>query len=199
MPHPDLVSASRERFDAVPRRIAIVGNSGAGKTTLARALARRLGLSHVELDALYHEPGWTPASLENFRERTAGAVAGEAWVADGNYSQVRDLVWGQADTLVWLDYPLPFMLARLTRRTFRRLKTREELWNGNREEWRNHFFSTDSLFLWTIKVHRRRRREYPEAFRRPEHAHLNVLRFRSAQQTQAWLDALPNYAAAPAR
>jgi adenylate kinase family enzyme len=181
----------------VPRRIAIIGNSGAGKTTLARTLAQRLGLAHVELDALYHERGWTAASLETFRERTVRAVAVEAWVADGNYSQVRDLVWGQADTLLWLDYPLPFILARLTRRTFRRLRTREELWNGNREEWRNHFLSTDSLFLWAIKVHRRRRREYPQHLKRPEYTHLRVLRFRTAGQTQTWLDALPEYAATP--
>jgi adenylate kinase family enzyme len=191
--------ATHSSQERVPRRIAIVGNSGAGKTTLARTLAQRLALSHVELDALYHERGWTPATLENFRERAAAATAVDAWVLDGNYSQVRDIVWGQADTLIWLDYPLPFMLARLARRTFRRLRTREELWNGNREEWRNHFFSKDSLFLWTIKVHRRRRREYPQHLQQPEHAHLNVLRFRTANETQRWLDALPNYTAEPSR
>lgn len=185
--------------EAVPRRIAIVGNSGSGKTTLARELARRLGLKHVELDALYHEAGWTPATPEAFRERTASALDTGAWVADGNYGQVRDLVWGGADTLIWLDYPLPFILLRLTRRTFRRLSTREELWNGNREQWRNHFLSTDSLFLWAIKVHRRRRREYPQHLCRPEYAHLHVLRFRSSGETEAWLRILPHRAAAPAR
>ncbi len=89
------------------RRIVVVGTSGSGKTTMAARLAEGLGLPHVELDAIHWGPGWTPLAVEEFRERTAEALAGEAWSTDGNYSGVRDIVWSRADTLVWLDYALP--------------------------------------------------------------------------------------------
>jgi len=101
------------------RRIVVVGTTGSGKTTLAGELARRLEVPHVELDALHWEPGWTEAPTDLFRERVTHALSGEAWVADGNYSAVRDIVWSRADTIVWLDYSLPTMLYRLARRTFR--------------------------------------------------------------------------------
>jgi shikimate kinase len=114
-------------------RIVVVGTTGSGKTTLAGELAQRLEVSHVELDALHWEPHWVEAPIEIFRERVVHAVSGEAWVTDGNYSAVRDIVWSCADTIVWLDYSLPTILYRLARRTFRRIFTREELWNGNKE------------------------------------------------------------------
>src|SRR6476659_9383882 len=53
------------------QRIAVVGTSGSGKTTLARQLSGRLGLAHVELDALHWDPGWAPTPAEVFRRNDA--------------------------------------------------------------------------------------------------------------------------------
>ena len=61
------------------------------------------------------------AETDVFRARVAAAIARPTWVADGNYSKVRDLVWARADTVVWLDYPLPVVVARLVRRTLTRM------------------------------------------------------------------------------
>lgn len=173
------------------RRIVVVGTTGSGKTTLARRLAGRLGLPHVELDALYWDPDWTPAPTEVFRERTAHALAVDACVVDGNYQAVRDIIWRRAEMVVWLDYSLPVIMRRLAGRTFRRLLTREELWNGNHERWRDHFLSRDSLFLWALQTYRRRRREFPVLLKRPEYAHLQVVRLRSPGAAQRWLAGLP--------
>ena len=78
------------------------------------------------------------------------ATAHHRWVADGNYRAVRDLVWSRADTIIWLDYPLIVNLWRLTRRNIVRIATGAELYHGNRESFRTHFLSRDSLYLWAL-------------------------------------------------
>lgn len=172
------------------KRLVVVGITGSGKTTLARALADRFGYSHIELDALHWDPNWTPAPREVFRARVAEALRAENWVADGNYSGVRDLVWGAADTLIWLDYPLRVTLSRLLRRTLRRGITGEVLWNGNREQL-TFLFTKDSLVLWALQTHPRYRREFPVHLARPEFAHLQVIRLGSPRATEAWLSMVP--------
>lgn len=172
------------------RRIAVVGTSGSGKTTLAQQLALRLGIPHVELDALHWGPNWTPTPLEAFRERTAQALSGEAWTTDGNYSAVRDIVWSRAETVVWLDYSLPVILGRVIRRTLRRSVMREELWNDNRERFWRAFCGRDSIILWTLHSYRRRRREYPILFRQLEYTQLSVVHLRSPRASRDWLNAL---------
>src|ERR1700744_2942266 len=92
----------RSRF---VRRISVVGTSGAGKSTVGRRLALGLGVPFVELDSIYHQPGWVPLTAEEFRRRVAEAAAGDGWVIDGNYSKARPLVWARADTVVSLDLP----------------------------------------------------------------------------------------------
>jgi adenylate kinase family enzyme len=173
-----------------PRRIVVVGTTGAGKTTLARQLAARLELPHIELDALHWDPGWAEAPLEVFRQRVVHALHGDAWVVDGNYGKARDLVWGRAELVVWLDYTLPLVLWRLLRRSLRRSLMREELWSGNRERLSHHFFSRDSLFVWALRTYRRRRVEIPMLFSRPEYAHLALVRLRSPREARRWLTGL---------
>jgi adenylate kinase family enzyme len=172
------------------QRILILGNAGAGKSTLARQLAELLDLRHTELDALYWDPGWRPAPLAVFRERIDQVTQADRWVLDGNYGKVRDLLWARADTLVWLDYPLPVTLWRLFRRTLRRVFGGEELWNGNRERFADQFLSKDSLFLYLLKTHRRRRADLERQFAGGAYPHLVKVRLRSPRETTEWLRTL---------
>ena len=171
----------------IGQRINVVGVPGSGKTTLARQLADCLNVPHIELDALHWEPDWEEAPVAIFRARVAAALSKPAWVVDGNYSKARDVVWVRADTIIWMDYTLSVILIRLFRRTLRRIITQQELWNGNRENWRTAFFSRDSLLLWTIKAYPRRKREYPQLFKQPEYAHLAVVRLPSPRTATQWL------------
>lgn len=168
------------------RCIAIVGTSGSGKTTLACQLAQRLNIKHIELDALSWDANWINIPTEIFRERVAHALKDDAWIVDGNYSGVRNMVWGRADTVVWLDYSFRIILWRLLRRTLARIVQRQELWNGNRETWRR-FFSRDSILLWAIQTYQRRRREYSALMGKSEYAHLNFIRLSSPHATRDWL------------
>ncbi len=169
------------------RRIAVIGTTGSGKTTLARELSTRLGIPHVELDALNWGPHWTEVPIDVFRENIATALRGEVWVVDGNYGKVRELIWTRADTVVWLDFSLPVILRQLASRTIRRVVTQEELWSGNRERLRSAFFARNSLFVWALSTYRRRRREYPVLLSQPEFAHLTVMHLRSPREMEVWL------------
>jgi adenylate kinase family enzyme len=174
-----------------PHRIVVVGTSGSGKTTLASRVAQRLGIPHVELDALHWGPNWTPVPVEVFREGVTQALSGDAWATDGNYSRVRDIVWGRADTVVWLDYSLPVVMGRVVWRTLRRTVRGEELWGGNHERFGEAFWGRDSIVWWAWRSYRRRKREYPVLFSQPEYVHLKVIQLNSPRAAQAWLESLP--------
>jgi len=175
------------------RRVSVIGTTGSGKTTFARALGAVIGAPHVELDALFWEAGWKMAELETFRARVRSAISGERWVVDGNYraAGALELIWSRADTVVWLDYPLPFVLSRLLRRIVARIRDGAELWpgTGNRETVRNSFFTRDPLPWFAVRTHRGRRRRLSEVLARPEFAHLAVHRFREPPEAERWLEA----------
>ncbi len=177
------------------RRIAIIGVTGSGKTTLAGQISNVLHIPHVELDSLHWGPNWTMAETGVFREQVRQALAYDEWVTDGNYSKARDIIWGRADTIVWLDYKLPVILWQLLIRTLRRIITREVLWNSNRETWTGALIGKDSLLRFAIQTHPKHRKIYPQAFKQPENAHLQVIRLKSRGETHRWLAELNNRAA----
>src|SRR5205823_633514 len=161
---------------SMSRKIVVKGASGSGKSTFAAALAERLDLPYIELDALNHGPGWTQASPAELRARLVAALSGlNGWIVDGNYeSKLGTWLLDEAELIVWLDLPLGLKLRRLWRRTLPRIRDRQPLWNGNVETWRGAFWGHDSLFAWAIRSHFRNRRLWP-----PLLAGRNVVRLRS--------------------
>ena len=166
------------------RKVAVIASaSGNGKTTLGREIAQRLRVPFVELDALVHGPGWVETSDDDLRAQLEPIVRSDGWVIDGTYEhKLGDLVLGSADVVVWLDLPIRVWLPRLVRRTSRRLRGRERLWNGNSESLKSAVWGRESLFVWALRSHFRRRRELPLAL-----ASRRVIRLRTSAEVERFL------------
>jgi adenylate kinase family enzyme len=168
------------------RKVAVTASaSGNGKTTVGRELAHRLRVPFVELDALVHGPNWVEAPDDELRRLLDPVLAGDGWVIDGGYRRkIGDLVLEQADTIVWLDLSMRVWLPRLARRTVRRLRGHEEIWNGNRETLRGAVWGRDALIPYAIRSHHSRRRRYPV-----ELAPYPVVRLRTLAEVDRFLSA----------
>jgi len=141
------------------------------------------------MDALFWKPDWVETPDEELFAQVDRQTDQPTWVLDGNYSRTRPIVWPKADTVVWLDYPFLVIFGQLLKRTFRRVLTKEPMWGGCVESWRV-MFSKDSILVWCMTTHRRRKKNYPRALAKPEHAHLTFVHLRSRRQTKRWLASL---------
>jgi hypothetical protein len=177
---------------ACPCKIAIVASaSGNGKTTLGRRLGRCLGVPFVELDALVHGPGWRETPDGELRTTLAPILAGPGWVIDGAYERkLGSAVWDAAELIVWLDLPVMVWFPRLVRRSARRWRGGERLWNGNRETLRGLIGGLDGLFPYAFRAHWSRRRAWPRLL-----ARYRVVRLRSTRAVRDWTAALARAAA----
>jgi adenylate kinase family enzyme len=169
------------------RRVAIIASaSGNGKTTLGRAVAQKLGVPFVELDALVHGPDWQETSDEDLRRQIEPVLRQEGWVIDGTYlRKLGTIVLDSADIVVWLDLPTRTWLPRLLRRSARRLSGREPMWNDNKESLKSVFWGRESLFGYALTQQPMRRREWPRTL-----ARYPVVRLRSQAEIERWLAGL---------
>jgi adenylate kinase family enzyme len=161
-------------------RISIVGTSGSGKSTLGKAIATRLGLPFIELDAIRHQANWVELPDPQFLARVKEITDTEAWVIDGNYSAVRSLVRSRATQIVWLDLPRWQVMIQVLWRSISRVVLRTELWNGNRERLRSLFHPEHPIW-WAYNTYDRRKREYEGAL------DPRWVRLRSHEEARHWL------------
>lgn len=164
------------------------GVTGSGKTTLARRIAQITGIPWHSVD---DEVGWLPDWVERPREEQRALVSriatSEEWVLDTAYGHWRDLVLPRTELIVALDYPRLTSLTRLTRRTMRRVLTREVACNGNTESLRQAL-SSRSIVAWHFRSFARKRRQITAWQADPSAP--PVVRLESPRSTEQWLAAL---------
>lgn len=167
-----------------PHRVVVAGTSAAGKTTLAARIGDVLAVRHVEIDALFHGPAWTPR--ETFAAEVDAFSAEPSWVTEWQYPAVRALLAARADLLVWLDLSRATVMRQVVRRTVRRRLRRQVLWNGNIEPplW-TVFTDAEHIVRWAWSTHHQTAQRVTALHR--QRPGLVVVRLTDYEAAQQWL------------
>jgi adenylate kinase family enzyme len=143
-----------------------------------------LNVPHVEIDSLYHGPGWSPRPT--FADDVLRFVAESEWVTEWQYDQVRALIAERAELMVWLDLSRSRVLQQVIRRTVQRRLRRQELWNGNQEQplW-TVFSNREHIVRWAWSTHHATAdRMHALLEQRPG---LDVVRLENRSAVQRWI------------
>jgi adenylate kinase family enzyme len=163
------------------RRILVIGNSGGGKSTLARKLGEKLGLPVIHLDVLFWKPGWVESEREDYLDRVMAALAAPGWICDGQFTSSFHLRMPLADTIVWIDQPRALCLFRAIWRavTYRR-GGRPDMAEGCREKIDFDFYR----YIWTFD---REKAPEIEGALAAHGAHARVVRLKSDREIADFL------------
>lgn len=172
------------------RRINVVGTSASGKSTFARTLAAKLGLSYIELDNLFWLDNWQESPDAEFFDKIHTAIdqAKDGYVIDGNYTRSIPVKWAEIDSVIWIDLPFHLNLYRSVRRALQRTMSKQPLWsNSNNTESFSQVLSRDSIILWMMKTHQKNRQHYLKLMHAPEYQHIHWIRLRSPREIDTFL------------
>jgi adenylate kinase family enzyme len=185
-------------FEQISRceRINIVGASGSGKSTFARALAKVLNLPYYELDQLFWKSAWEESSDDELFRKVHDVTSQPRWILDGSYTRTAPIKWKQVELVIWLDPSLARTILQVTKRTLYRSLTQQEIWpgTGNRESLRKAFLSKHSIIWWAITTHRNNRRRYTSIMSSPAYSHIPFMRLNSRTDVASFLKGLRDVA-----
>jgi adenylate kinase family enzyme len=130
------------------KRVMIVGQPGAGKSTLARAVGAATGLPVVHMDKIHWMPGWQERPVEDKAAMARAEELKDEWVFEGGFSRSWPHRLGRCDTLIWLDLPLSLRAWRVFKRTIRDYgRTRPDLPENCPEQFSGEFWG----WIWKTR------------------------------------------------
>ncbi len=89
----------------IPKKIAIVGNAGSGKTTLAFQLQKQFKLPLYHLDQYSWKPNWQRINFEQFQAIHGELCEKDKWIIEGSYIKIVYSRVFHADMIIFLDMP----------------------------------------------------------------------------------------------
>jgi adenylate kinase family enzyme len=173
-------------------RVIIYGTSGSGKSTFAAALAKARNVACIELDLINWRPGWVgrnATDLEGFIADVRAAISADAWVATGAYSRVREMMWGRATDVVYLDLPRNVIMGQVIKRSLQRASSGEDVFPGCKENW-GRLLTAEHPIRWAWSTYYRRREIFETLIKEPANAHLRIHRCTSRAEVAAKLHEL---------
>lgn len=130
------------------KKVAIFGNAGGGKSTLAKRLAEITRLPLYPLDTMQYRAGGGEIPRDEFLTAHSGLLGRDEWIIDG-FGTV-DTAWerfSEADTLIHVDLPLARHYWWVTKRLVKGLYAVPEGWPENSPMWRSTMSSYRVLWL----------------------------------------------------
>jgi len=101
------------------KKIYIVGNVGAGKTTFSKKLSKKLGIQHYEVDAIVHkstENGRVKQSVEEQIIEFENINKNASWIIEGTYRSSCKYLLEKADKIIFLDPSIKVRKYRIIKR-----------------------------------------------------------------------------------
>lgn len=168
------------------KRIAVFGNAGGGKSTLARELSALTGLPLYVIDKMRWKEGGDPVPREEFLEAHVKLLDESEWIVDG-FDTV-ELAWerfARADTLVHVDLPVRTHYWWVTKRFLKGLFRDPPGWPKGSPLWAStkQSYRVIGACNKTLTPKYRQYVENAAATKR-------VYRLRSAGETERFLDAI---------
>ena len=171
------------------KRILIIGANGAGKTVLAKKLASHYNIKLIELDRLFWKPKWEKPTREEFYENVKKELSSyKEWIVDGNYySNVSELVWKNANVIIWLDYNIGLVSRRVIARTIKNIVYKRKLFDNNYDSFKRMITPKDSIVVWSLKTFKSKRRKYSVLYEKHSDDEVKFYRFRKPGETEEFL------------
>ena len=168
-------------------RILIIGCPGAGKSTLARQMAQKLGIPLVHLDAMFWLPGWVERDKGEFDGLLLEELTKPNWIIDGNYSRTLATRLEYCDTVIFLDFSTAACLCGVLKRVLsNRGKVRADMGPGCPERF-------DFKFLQYVRNFRRTSRDKLMAKLEAASPRVKPIVLRNRRQVTAFLASLPTH------
>lgn len=164
-------------------RVAVIGNAGGGKSTMARRLGAARNLPYHALDLIQWRPGWQPVAQHEYDARHDAIVAGERWIVDGfgDMASIERRL-AAADTIVFVDHRLPIHLWWATKRQIRSLFAGRADGPAGCAMWRK----TVPLYWMIWSIHRTLRPQLLEKIAAAKRAGIAVHHLRSPRELAAF-------------
>jgi adenylate kinase family enzyme len=171
-------------------RVVVIGSSCSGKSRFSKELAFKLDVKYIELDQFHWLPNWQERDADSFSKLVDEATMSGSWVVDGNYASARSIVWPRSSTLIWLNHSFSVVLYRAITRSISRVLSKQELFSGNVESFRQTFLSRKSIILWVLMTYHDKRKRYAKMLNSLKDKGVTVIEFKNQFQVDEYLKGL---------